>query len=114
MSAPFVNRLQLLAAYNAPKAAAQQLTRSLAVGSGADAPARAWVQAGAPRFQRHRIDGAPMGRCGLLEELGPTIVYLASDARPSRPWWRPWWMAAIRSGSGKEHTPCRSMQDEIW
>lgn len=33
-----------------------------------------------PRFQRYRIDGAPMGRCGLPGELGPTIVYLGSDA----------------------------------
>ena len=33
-----------------------------------------------PRFQRYWIEDAPMRRCGLPEELGPTIVYLASDA----------------------------------
>lgn len=33
-----------------------------------------------PRFRQHWIEDAPMLRCGLPEELGLTIVYLASDA----------------------------------
>jgi NAD(P)-dependent dehydrogenase (short-subunit alcohol dehydrogenase family) len=33
-----------------------------------------------PRFKRHWIDDAPMGRAALPEELGPSLVYLASDA----------------------------------
>lgn len=32
-----------------------------------------------PRFRERWID-APMERCATPEELGPTMVYLASDA----------------------------------
>ena len=34
----------------------------------------------APRFQRQWIEDAPMKRAGLPEELGPAIVFLASQA----------------------------------
>ena len=33
-----------------------------------------------PRFKPRWIDDAPMRRYALPEELGPSIVYLASDA----------------------------------
>ena len=32
------------------------------------------------RFKPHWIDAAPMRRSATPEELGPTMVYLASDA----------------------------------
>ena len=34
----------------------------------------------APTSSRHWIDDAPMQRYAMPEELGPSIVYLASDA----------------------------------
>ena len=33
-----------------------------------------------PRFRRHWIEDAPMQRYATPEELGPSIVYLASEA----------------------------------
>ncbi|HVH22237.1 MAG TPA: SDR family oxidoreductase, partial [Pseudonocardia sp.] len=33
-----------------------------------------------PQYRRHWIEDAPMQRYALPEELGPTVVYLASDA----------------------------------
>ena len=33
-----------------------------------------------PRFRQHWIDDAPMRRYAMPEELGPSVVYLASDA----------------------------------
>jgi NAD(P)-dependent dehydrogenase (short-subunit alcohol dehydrogenase family) len=33
-----------------------------------------------PQFRRHWIEDAPMRRYALPEELGPSLVYLASDA----------------------------------
>jgi NAD(P)-dependent dehydrogenase (short-subunit alcohol dehydrogenase family) len=33
-----------------------------------------------PQFRRHWIDDAPMQRYGTPEELGPAMVFLASDA----------------------------------
>jgi NAD(P)-dependent dehydrogenase (short-subunit alcohol dehydrogenase family) len=33
-----------------------------------------------PRFRRHWIEDVPMQRYATPEELGPSIVYLASDA----------------------------------
>ena len=33
-----------------------------------------------PEFRRHWIEDAPMQRYATPEELGPSIVYLASDA----------------------------------
>jgi NAD(P)-dependent dehydrogenase (short-subunit alcohol dehydrogenase family) len=32
------------------------------------------------QFRRHWIEDAPMRRYALPEELGPSLVYLASDA----------------------------------
>jgi len=90
MSGNIVNRPQMQPAYNASKAAVHHLTRSLAaewapynVRVNALAPGymrTAMSPVDEPRFQRYWIDDTPMLRCGLPEELGPTIVYLASDA----------------------------------
>jgi NAD(P)-dependent dehydrogenase (short-subunit alcohol dehydrogenase family) len=33
-----------------------------------------------PRFRQHWIEDAPMQRYATPEELGPSIVFLASDA----------------------------------
>jgi NAD(P)-dependent dehydrogenase (short-subunit alcohol dehydrogenase family) len=33
-----------------------------------------------PRFRRHWIEDTPQQRYGMPEELGPAIVFLASDA----------------------------------
>jgi len=90
MSGFIVNRPQMQPAYNASKAAVHHLTRSLAAEW---APANVRVNALAPgyvktamapvdrpEFRRNWIADAPMGRYALPEELGPSIVYLASDA----------------------------------
>jgi NAD(P)-dependent dehydrogenase (short-subunit alcohol dehydrogenase family) len=90
ISATIVNRPQFQPAYNASKAAVHQLTRSLAaewapynVRVNAIAPgymATAMAPVDDPKFHRFWIEDAPMLRAGQPEELGPTIVYLASDA----------------------------------
>ncbi len=90
MSAAIVNRPQWQPAYNASKAAVHHLTRSLAAEW---APMNVRVNALAPgymhtdmspvddeRFQRHWIEDAPQQRAGEPDELGPAIVFLASDA----------------------------------
>jgi NAD(P)-dependent dehydrogenase (short-subunit alcohol dehydrogenase family) len=33
-----------------------------------------------PQFRRHWIEDAPMRRAAMPEELGPSLLYLASDA----------------------------------
>ena len=33
-----------------------------------------------PQFQRYWVDDAPQQRYGMPDELGPAIVFLASDA----------------------------------
>ncbi len=90
MSGAIVNRPQWQPAYNASKAAVHHLTRSLAAEW---APANVRVNALAPgymhtdmapihepRFQRYWIEDTPQNRAGEPDELGPAIVFLASDA----------------------------------
>lgn len=90
MSGMIVNRPQMQPAYNASKAAVHHLTRSLAAewaphGVRVNALAPGYVRTDMspvdePRFRRHWIDDAPMGRCATPEEVAPPLVFLASDA----------------------------------
>ena len=90
ISAMIVNRPQMQPAYNASKAAVHQLTKSLAaewapynVRVNALAPGyvkTAMAPVDRPEFHRHWIEDTPMQRYALPDELGPTLVYLASDA----------------------------------
>jgi len=90
MSGLVVNRPQWQPAYNASKAAVHQLTKSLAAewapaGVRVNALAPGYVKTEMapvddPRFHRHWIEDAPMQRAAMPEELGPSVVYLASDA----------------------------------
>jgi NAD(P)-dependent dehydrogenase (short-subunit alcohol dehydrogenase family) len=90
ISAMIVNRPQMQPAYNASKAAVHQLTRSLAAewasyGVRVNALAPGYVKTemspvDEPRFRRHWIEDAPMERYATPEELGPSLLYLASDA----------------------------------
>lgn len=90
ISAMIVNRPQWQPAYNASKAAVHQLTKSLAaewaphnVRVNALAPGyvkTAMAPVDEPRFRRYWIEDAPMRRYALPEELGPSLVYLVSDA----------------------------------
>jgi NAD(P)-dependent dehydrogenase (short-subunit alcohol dehydrogenase family) len=90
ISAMIVNRPQWQPAYNASKAAVHQLTKSLAaewaphnVRVNALAPGyvkTAMAPVDEPQFRRHWIEDAPMQRYAVPDELGPSLVYLASDA----------------------------------
>jgi NAD(P)-dependent dehydrogenase (short-subunit alcohol dehydrogenase family) len=90
ISALIVNRPQMQPAYNASKAAVHQLTKSLAAewapyGVRVNALAPGYVKTemapvDRPEFRRHWVEDAPMQRYATPEELGPSIVYLASDA----------------------------------
>jgi NAD(P)-dependent dehydrogenase (short-subunit alcohol dehydrogenase family) len=90
MSGIVVNRPQWQPAYNASKAAVHQLTKSLAAewapaGVRVNALAPGYVKTemapvDEPRYRRHWIEDAPMRRYARPEELGPSVVYLASDA----------------------------------
>ena len=90
ISAQIVNRPQMQPAYNASKAAVHQLTKSLAAewaphGVRVNALAPGYVKTemapvDRPEFRRHWIDDAPMQRYAVPDELGPSLVYLASDA----------------------------------
>src|SRR5919202_3736086 len=88
--AQIVNRPQHQPGYNASKAAVHQLTKSLAAewapyGVRVNALAPGYIKTemapvDRPEFKRHWVDDAPMRRYALPEELGPSLVYLASDA----------------------------------
>jgi NAD(P)-dependent dehydrogenase (short-subunit alcohol dehydrogenase family) len=90
ISAMIVNRPQMQPAYNASKAAVHQLTKSLAAewapyGVRVNALAPGYVKTDMapvddPRFKRYWIDDPPMQRFAIPEELGPSLIYLASDA----------------------------------
>jgi NAD(P)-dependent dehydrogenase (short-subunit alcohol dehydrogenase family) len=90
ISAMIVNRPQWQPAYNASKAAVHQLTKSLAaewapynVRVNALAPGyvkTAMAPVDRPEFRQHWIEDAPMKRYAMPEELGPSLIYLASDA----------------------------------
>jgi NAD(P)-dependent dehydrogenase (short-subunit alcohol dehydrogenase family) len=90
ISAMIVNRPQWQPAYNASKAAVHQLTKSLAaewapynVRVNALAPGyvkTAMAPVDHPEFRQHWIEDAPMKRYAMPEELGPSLIYLASDA----------------------------------
>lgn len=90
MSGFIVNRPQMQPAYNSSKAAVHHLTHSLAAewaakGVRVNALAPGYIKTAMspvdePRFKQHWIDDAPMKRYGLPEEIGPAIVFIASDA----------------------------------
>jgi NAD(P)-dependent dehydrogenase (short-subunit alcohol dehydrogenase family) len=90
ISALIVNRPQWQPGYNASKAAVHQLTRSLAAewapyGVRVNALSPGYIKTemapvDEPQFRRHWIEDAPMRRYGMPEELGPSAVFLASDA----------------------------------
>lgn len=90
MSGEIVNRPQWQPAYNASKAAVHHLTRSLAAewasaGVRVNAIAPGYIRTAMspvddPQFRRMWIEDAPQQRAGLPEELGPAVVFLASDA----------------------------------
>lgn len=90
ISALIVNRPQWQPAYNTSKAAVHQLTKSLAAewaphGVRVNALAPGYVKTemapvDRPEFRRQWIEDAPMQRYATPAELGPSVVFLASDA----------------------------------
>jgi NAD(P)-dependent dehydrogenase (short-subunit alcohol dehydrogenase family) len=90
MSGAIVNRPQWQPAYNASKAAVHHLTRSLAaewapLGVRVNALAPGYMHTDMapiddPAFHRYWIEDTPLQRAGEPHELGPAIVFLASDA----------------------------------
>ena len=90
ISAQIVNRPQWQPGYNASKAAVHQLTKSLAAewapyGVRVNALAPGYIKTemapvDEPQFRQHWIEDAPMRRYATPAELGPSVVFLASDA----------------------------------
>jgi NAD(P)-dependent dehydrogenase (short-subunit alcohol dehydrogenase family) len=90
ISGVIVNRPQWQPGYNASKAAVHQLTKSLAAewgpyGVRVNALAPGYVKTEMapvddPKFKPRWIDDSPLQRYAMPEELGPTVVYMASDA----------------------------------
>ncbi|MPV50752.1 SDR family NAD(P)-dependent oxidoreductase [Pseudactinotalea sp. HY158] len=90
ISGMIVNRPQMQPAYNASKAAVHQLTKSLAaewapLGVRVNALAPGYIKTDMspvdePRFRRYWIEDAPQQRYATPDELGPAMVFLASDA----------------------------------
>ena len=90
ISAQIVNRPQWQPAYNASKAAVHQLTKSLAaewapLNIRVNALAPGYVKTDMapvddPQFKQRWIDDAPQQRAALPSELGPAVVFLASEA----------------------------------
>jgi NAD(P)-dependent dehydrogenase (short-subunit alcohol dehydrogenase family) len=90
ISAQIVNRPQWQPGYNASKAAVHQLTKSLAAewapyGVRVNALAPGYIKTemapvDEPQFRQHWIEDAPMRRFAMPAELGPSVVFLASDA----------------------------------
>ena len=89
MSASIVNRPQWQPIYNASKAAVHHVTRSLAVewaplGIRVNAIAPGYIKTemspvDQPQFKARWIDDTPQQRYAMPDELGTTVVYLASD-----------------------------------
>jgi NAD(P)-dependent dehydrogenase (short-subunit alcohol dehydrogenase family) len=90
ISAQIVNRPQWQPGYNASKAAVHHLTKSLAAewapyGVRVNALAPGYIKTemapvDEPQFRQHWIEDAPMRRYAMPTELGPSVVFLASDA----------------------------------
>jgi NAD(P)-dependent dehydrogenase (short-subunit alcohol dehydrogenase family) len=90
MSGQIVNRPQWQPGYNASKAAVHHLTRSLAAewapfGVRVNALAPGYIKTDMspvddPQYHQRWIADAPQQRYATPDELGPAIVYLASDA----------------------------------
>lgn len=90
ISGQIVNRPQWQPAYNASKAAVHQLTRSLAAewaahGVRVNALAPGYIKTemspvDAPENRQRWIEDVPMQRYAMPSELGPSLVYLASEA----------------------------------
>jgi NAD(P)-dependent dehydrogenase (short-subunit alcohol dehydrogenase family) len=90
MSGQIVNRPQWQPGYNASKAAVHQLTKSLAaewapLGVRVNALAPGYIKTDMspvdePQYRRMWIEDTPQQRYATPDELGPAMVFLASDA----------------------------------
>lgn len=89
ISAQIVNRPQWQPVYNASKAAVHQLTKSFAVewaplGIRVNAIAPGYIKTemapvDEPQYKARWIDDSPQQRYAMPDELGTTVVYLASE-----------------------------------